>query len=608
MSTPTATSKNESSVPQRADIKTEHKWNLADIFESDDTWETAFKKCQNLITGAVAFKGHLADSPQTLYDALSTRTELMKTCGDLYQYAKLNQDLDTRVSRYQAMTDRAAMITSQAHAAFSYLEPELLKIENDKLREMAAKFPETDVFDFYIEELIRSREHIRSEEVEELLAQSTMMARGADTVFGMLDDADIKYPKITDENGNEIQLTKQRYAKLMENPVQETRRKAHEGFMSAYRDHINTLGAALSTSLNKDLFYARARRYESSLHDALDDYNIPVPVFHSLIENTENNLAGFHKWMALRKKILKLDKLYPYDVYCPLFPELNYEVAYDDAVRQVLEAVKPLGEEYRKVMQNAFENRWVDVYETEGKTGGAFNWGNYSTHPFVLMNYNETINNMFTLAHEMGHAMHSYLSSKNQPFAKAQYSIFVAEVASTLNEGLLLNYLLNRTDDKKQKLFLLNRQIDNTLGTFFHQVFFAHFEHEAHELIRKGEALSPDNACTMWKKLNEKFYGPAVTLDEFSKYKWSRIPHFYMTYYVYQYATSYAASQAILNKFLSGETGIIEKYLELLSSGGNDYPINQLKKCGVDMTTPEPFLATIELFDRQVDEVEKLTS
>jgi len=608
MNSPTATAGKETSIPQRADIKTEYKWNLADLFENDDAWEDSFKKCQELVAKASEFKGRLHESPGTLYNALSTRTKLMKTCGDLYQYAKLNQDLDTRVSRYQAMTDRAAMITSQANAAYSYLEPELLKIDDRKLREMASQFPDTAIYDFYIEELIRSREHIRSEEVEELLAQSAMIARGPDNIFGMLDDADIKYPKITDEHGNEIQLTKQRYARLMENPVQETRRKAHESFMTAYKEHVNTLGAALSTSLNKDLFYARARNYESSLHDALDDYNIPVSVFHSLIETTEKNLGGFHKWMGLRKKILKLDNIFPYDVYCPLFPELNYEVSYDDAVRQVLEAVEPLGGEYQNMMRHAFENRWVDVFETEGKTGGAYNWGNYSAHPFVLMNYNDTINNMFTLAHELGHAMHSYLSSKNQPFPKSQYSIFVAEVASTLNEGLLLNYLLKNTDDKKQKLFLLNRQLDNTLGTFFHQVFFAHFEHAIHELVGKGEALSPDKACEMWSELNRKYYGPAVTMDEFSKCKWSRIPHYYMTYYVYQYATSYAASQAILNKFLSGEEGIISKYLELLSSGGNDYPINQLKKCGVDMTTAEPVLATIRLFDKQVGEVEKLTS
>lgn len=603
---PTATAKKESGIPQRKDIEEKHKWDLRAIYADDSVWEKAFKKVLELIEKASQFKGKLHESPGKLYDCLVTRTELFKICSDLYQYAKLNQDLDTRVSRYQEMTDRAAMINSKANAAYSYVEPELMKISDDKLIEMSGNFPDKNLYDFYIRELIRSRKHIRSEEIEEILAQASVIARGADNIFTMLDDADIKYPTITDDKGEEIQLTKQRYAKLMEHPVQEIRRKAHEAFMSAYRDHINTLGASLSASLNKDLFYARARNYESSLHDALDDHNIPSKVYHSLIETTEKNIGGFHKWMGLRKKILKLDKLYPYDVYCPLFPELNYEVSYDDAVSQVLEAVAPLGQKYQAKMKEAFENRWVDVYETEGKTGGAYNWGNYSTHPFILMNYNDTINNMFTLAHEMGHAMHSFLSNRTQPFTKAHYSIFVAEVASTLNEGLLLNYLLKQTDDKKRKLFLLNRQIDNTLGTFFHQVFFADFEHQVHELVRNGEALSAERAGNLWEDLNRKYYGPDVTLDEYSKYKWARIPHFYMTYYVYQYATSFAASQAILAKFLDGEEGIIEKYLILLSSGGNDYPIEQLKKCGVDMTEPRPFEDTIRLFDRQIDEVGQL--
>ncbi len=603
---PTAEAKKGTTIPQRADIEEKYLWNLGDIFAGNEKWEETYKKAQKDLEKGAEFKGKLESSPDILYACLAARTALMKTCSDLFQYAKLSQDLDTRVSKYQEMTDRAALLMSQARAAYAYVEPELMKIGDEKLKEMASKFPDTSQYDFYIRELIRSRKHIRSEEVEELLAQAAMIARGPDTIFGMLDDADMKYPVITDENGNEIRLTKQRYGKLMENPRQETRRKAHEAFMSAYKDHTNTLGASLAASLNKDLFYAKARRYESALHDALDDHNIPVSVFHSLVDTTESNLGGLHKWMGLRKKILKLEKMYPYDVYCPLLPELNYEVPYEKAVAQVLKAVTPLGEEYRKVMKRAFDNRWIDVYETEGKSGGAYNWGNYSAHPFIMMNYNETINNMFTLAHEMGHAMHSYFSSRNQPYTKAQYSIFVAEVASTLNEGLLLNHLLQSTDDKKMKLFLLNRQIDNTLGTYFHQVFFAHFEHEIQELVRRGEALSSDKASELWEVLNRKYYGPEVEMDGFSRYKWSRIPHFYMTYYVYQYATSYAASQAILKKFMAGEKGIIEKYLTLISSGGNDYPINQLNKCGVDMTTADPFLANIRLFDSLVDEVEKL--
>lgn len=597
---------NKNSLLQRNDVASQDKWDVSCIYKDDEAWEADYKKAQEIIKEAPQFLDKLTGSADVLYDCLETQTKLEIICGDLFQYAKLNQDLDNRESKFQAKTDRAAMLGSLAAAAFSYVEPELLKADDDQLLSLADKFPKKNIYDFYIKELIRSRQHIRSAEVEELLAQSSMISRGPETIFMLLDNADLKYPSIKDENGEEVQLTKQRFQKFMESPDQRIRRDAHNAFNSVYSEHINTISATLSTAVNSDVFYSRARKYDSCLHMALDAHNIPVSVYHSLIKTTGDNLTGFHKWIGLRKKILGLDKIYPYDVYNPLFPEQNFEVAYAEAVKEVLAAVTPLGEKYCSDLKNSFTNNWVDVYETEGKTSGAYSWGNFGTHPFVLMNYNGTISNMFTLAHEMGHAMHSFLSNSTQPFTKAQYATFVAEVASTLNEGLMLDYLLKKTTDKKQKLFLLNKHIDKTLGTYYHQVFFAEFELKIHELIEKGEALSSDVAGNLWVDLNNKYYGPELTLDELSRCKWARIPHYYRAYYVYQYATSYAASQAILDKFLSGDKDIIEKYLVLLSSGGNDHPVEQLKKCGVDMTTSEPFEATIKLFDKLVDEVEKL--
>lgn len=595
-------------IPTRTDMREEDKWDVTVLYKSDEDWENDFKKAGELIKQAASYSGKLNTSPKLLYECLESRSGLSLIGNNLYQYAKLNQDLDNRVSKYQAMTERAAMLGAQADAAFSFVEPELLKIEDDKLTEMAAQFPKTDVYDFYVEELIRSREHIRSTEVEEILAQAQMIARGPDSIFSKLDDADIKYASIKDEKGNDVQLTKQRFARFMESPDQRVRRDAYCTFNKVYEEHINTLGASLSATLNKDVFYAGARRYESCLHMALDAGNIPVSVYNSLIESTESDLSALHKWMEICRKMLRIEKIYPYDVYCPLFPEQNFEVPYDEAVKEVLSAMAPLGEKYCKTLENAFASRWVDVYETEGKTSGAYNWGNYQNHPFVLMNYNNSVDNMFTLAHELGHALHSFMSCRKQPYPKHQYTIFVAEVASTLNEGLLLQYLLKKSPDRKMKLFLLNRHILNTLGTFFHQILYAHFELMVHEKVEKGDAISPDLANELWEELTAKYYGPAVTMDEYTKYKWARIPHFYNMYYVYQYATSYAASQAILDKFNAGEAGIIDKYLDLLSSGGSDYPINQLKKCGVDMTTPEPVKATLKLFAEQVDEVERLTS
>lgn len=594
-------------IPQRSEIEDKYKWNLADIYRSLDDWEKDFQTATDLISKAAEFTGKL-NNAKTLFTVLEMRSELNKIMFNLFQYAKLNLDLDTRVSQYQEMFDRAQMLSANAAAAFSYIEPELMKMSDEQLLELSYNFEKTDIYDFYIKELIRSRSHIRSEEVEELLSLSAMVSRGPDTTFAMLDNADLKYPSIKDENGNEVQLTKQRYSQYMESTNREVRKSANSAFTSVYKDHINTIAANLSSHINSDVFYTRARRYDSCLASALDAHNIPLSVYMSLLETTEAHLDGLHEWIALRKKIMNLDEIAPFDIYCPLFPDADYKVSYDEAVAKVIECTQPLGEDYVETIKHAFKSRWVDVFETEGKAGGAYNWGNYTAHPFVLMNYNDTVDNMFTLAHELGHCLHSYLSSKNQPYQKAHYSIFVAEVASTLNEGLMLEMLLKSVETKEQKLYLLNRHIDNTMGTYFHQVMYARFELMVHEQIEKGNALSHEIFSKIFGDLISKYYGPAMTVDEFSPLKWARIPHFYDSFYVYQYATSYAASQAILTKFLNGEAGIIDKYLTLLSSGGNDYPINQLKACGVDMTTADPFKATLELFKKQVKEVEQLTS
>lgn len=606
MTTATEAKTKPKAIPTQDEIEDKYKWNLQDIYKSEDDWEADYKKAQGLIEKAKEYMGKLASSAELLYNCLETRSELLLTVANLYQYARLSQDLDNRVSKYQAMTDRAAMLSSEAGAAFAFVKPELLKIKEVSLRQMAERFPKTDVYDFYIEELIRSRTHIRSQEVEELLAQSSMIARGPDSIFTMLDDADLKYPSIKDEKGNEVTLSKQRFAKFLESSDRRVRRDAHQGFYSAYKDHINTLGASLATTINADLFYSRARHFESCLHSALFKDNIPVSVYHSLLDTTEANLESLHKYTSLRKRILKLDKIQAYDMVCPLFPEKDYEVKYDEAIDRIMQALKPLGKKYNEVLRNGFASRWVDVFETQGKGGGAYSWGSYSVHPFVLMNYNDTVDNMFTLAHEMGHALHSFLSNSTQPYAKSQYSIFLAEVASTLNEGLLIHYLLQRATDKQEKLYLLNRQIDMTMGTFFNQVMYARFELAIHEEVEKGGALSPDMLTKLWGDLTSKYYGSELEKDELTPLKWSRIPHFYMTFYVYQYATSYAASQAILSKILAGEQGIVDRFLKMLSAGGSDYPIELLKTCGIDMTTSAPFEATLKMFADQVAEMGRL--
>jgi oligoendopeptidase F len=593
-------------TPDRAAIEPQYTWNLADLYPSDQAWESDLKSAQTMTEKMKTFAGRLAAGPQVLWECLELRGELSKILHRLYQYAHLSKDLDNRVSKYQAMTDRAAMLASVAGAASAFVEPELLKMDDGSLRKAAAQFPKTDVYDFYIEELIRSKTHIRSEEVEEILAMSAMIGRGPDAIFSMIDDADLVYPVITDENGAEVRLTKQRYAKFIESKDRRVRREAHEKFYQPYQEHLNTLGTTLATSINKDVFYTRARRFDTCLAGALDDNNIPLSVYHSLLDTTESHLDGLHAYTRLRRKALKLDTLYPYDMVCPLFPDQDYEVDYGRALSRLLEAVAPLGREYVSVLTKAMQSRWVDVYETPGKGGGAYSYGSYTCHPYVLMNYNDTVDNMFTLAHEMGHAMHSYLANRTQPFAKSQYSIFVAEVASTLNEGLLMQLLLKETTDVRTRLYLLNRYLDNTMGTFYNQVMYARFELMIHDEVEKGGALSPDMMTALWGELLQKYFGPDLVLDEPSKLKWARIPHFYNMFYVYQYATSYAGSQMILDKFLSGEPGIVDRYLEMLSSGGKNHPIELLKICGVDMTTPEPVMANLRRFSEQVAEVDRL--
>ena len=593
-------------IPQRNEIEEKYTWNLADIYQSDNDWEADFGKAQGIIASAPEFAGKLAGSSETLYRCLEARSELMLILSCLNQYASLSRDLDNRVSKYQELAERVAVLGSQAAAAFAFLEPELLTVDETKLRELAAGFEKTDVYDFYIEELIRSRGHIRSQEVEELLAMAAVVGRAPSNIFTMLDDADLTYPSITDDKGNEVKLTKQRFARFMESMDRRVRRDAHEAFYTSYKDHLNTIAATLSAGVNRNVFYAKSRRFDSSLHAALFGDNIPVSVYRSLIDTTEEHLAGMHKYIELRRRLLKLDDFRSYDILCPLFPDQDFEVEYDNAVEYVLKAMKPLGQTYQDDMRAGFERRWVDVFETQGKGSGAYSWSNYRTHPFILMNYNDTVDNMFTLAHEMGHAMHSHLTNQHQPFEKSQYSIFVAEVASTLNEGLLIYHLLDEAKDDRRRLYLLNRYVDNTIGTFFHQVLYARFELMMHEAVEKGGALSPDFLSGLWKELTQKYYGPTLTMDEYTPLKWSRIPHFYLNFYVYQYATSYAASQAILKKFLDKEEGVIDRYLEMLSSGGKDHPIELLKICGIDMSTPAPVEANLKLFEEQVDEMESL--
>jgi len=592
-------------LTQRSDISDKYKWDLTDIFADQAAWDADFEKFKNGIELFAKYQGTLND-PNMLLECMLVKDSVELIGDNLYVYAYLKLDEDNRVSAHQEQAGKIAALYSKFSQATSFIEPEILSIDNDKLRSMLNANPELDQYRFYLEDLIRQKEHILSAEKEELLAQAGQMAGTASNVFNMINDADISYGEVYDEDSNLVQLSKQRYYAFLESEDRRVRRDANQAYNEAYLNYVNSLAATLSGSVKKDYFYSQARGYETCLDMALDSDNIPDDVFHNLIDAVNANLEPLHKWASIRKRLLGVDTLYTYDMWVPVLPDMKREFEYEEAKEMVLEGLEPMGNRYLTDFEKGLTSGWIDVFESEGKGSGAYQWGTYSIHPYVLLNYNQQLGDIFTLAHEMGHAMHSYYTNKNEPYRSSGHSLFVAEVASTLNEALLLNYLVERADDDRKKLYLLNRQLDNTMGTFFHQVMYAHFEMMIHEEIEKGGALSAELMNQWWADLTKKYYGPVLTMDDMTPYKWSRIPHFYMTYYVFQYATSYAASQAIFDKFMAGESGIIDKYLNLLKAGGSDYPIELLKGCGVDMAKPDAVKATIDRFAQQVDQVEQL--
>ena len=593
-------------VPQRSDIDSRYKWRLEDIYQDTAAWNSDFDRLKNQMDGLSAYEGRLGESASTLHDCLALRDSLNIILGRLYVYAFMKQDEDTRIAEYQQMGGQIASLNARFGSIESFIDPEILSIPDDRLMGFLKDNPDLKDYRFYIEDLIRSKAHILSSGEEQILALASNATRGPRDIFGMIDNADIKFPSVTDDKGDKIELTHERYYDLLESTDRRVRLDANKAYNESYMTYFNTLGATLSSSVIGDWFYAQARHYDTCLEYKLDGDNIPVSVFDGLIEAVDANLEPLHKWTSLRKKILGLDEIHPYDLYVPLVPEAKEVITYDEAVKTVIEGLQPLGKSYLKDFRKGFDSGWIDVYETQGKSSGAYSWGSYSTHPYVLLNYNDNLESMFTVAHEMGHAMHSYYSKKTQPYINSGYATFVAEVASTTNESTLLKYLLDKTKDKKKKMYLLNYYIQQIIGTFYTQVMFSEFELAIHQEVEKGGALSAKSMRQMYRDIYQKYWGPELVIDEWNDIGGLRIPHFYRSYYVFQYATSYAAAQAISQRIMAGDKKFLEEYLEFLTWGGNDYPVNQLQKIGIDMTTPDAVDATIRRFAGLVDEMEKL--
>ena len=578
------------------------QWRLSDLYENTAAWERALQEAQAQIPAIEAYRGRLGESADTLLAVLRNRSAAERQLVQAYTYAHLHKDTDNGNATYQGMTDRAMQAMVAAQAALSFIEPEILEIAPETLRAWAQE-PRFQNFRFYLEDLDRQRAHLLSAAEERILAMAEDPLSGADNAFTMLSDVDLDFGTVVDAQGQEVKLTHSTYGLLLESPDRRVRRDAFRNLYKAYRSVKNTIAATYAASVKADVFRARVRGYAGSLEAALDGNNVPVAVYEQLIEAVHEKLPALQKYLALRKRQLGLDQLEMYDLYTPIVPECSMPMTYEEAKALVKEALKPLGERYGRLLDEAYENHWIDVYESAGKTSGAFSWGVYGVHPFVLLNHQDNVDHAFTLAHELGHAMHSYHSNEKQPYETADYRIMVAEVASTVNETLMMQYLLGHETDPVKRAYLINQQLESYRTTCFRQTMFAEFELKAHRMAENGEPLTVESLSRVYRELNELYYAGVVVDDDIAS-EWMRIPHFYNAFYVYQYATGICTATALARDIL--EHGGAPRYLDFLSSGGSDYPIRLLQNAGVDLTDKASIASALEVFEQGVDELEQL--
>lgn len=593
-------------LPARSEIKVEDTWKLEDIFATDDAWEQEFEEVKALIPDMAKYQGKLGESADMLYEALQTQDELTRRASILYTYAHMRYDQDTTNSSYQGLNDRIKTLYTQVASSLSFITPELLSIDEQKLKSFLQEKEELKLYEHALDEVNRQRPHVLSAEEEGLLAQASEVLGTSSNTFGMLNNADLEFPSIKDENGDEVEITHGRYIRFLESEDRRVREEAFKAVYKTYGQFKNTFASTLSGTVKKDNFNARVRHYDSARHAALSNNNIPEEVYDNLVKTVNENLHLLHRYVELRKKVLGLDELHMYDLYSPLVKDVKMEVTYEEAKEYILEGLKPLGEDYLNVLREGFENRWVDIHENKGKRSGAYSSGTYGTNPYILMNWQNNVNNLFTLAHEFGHSVHSYYTRKTQPYPYGDYSIFVAEVASTCNEALLNDYLLKTIEDPKKRLYLLNHYLEGFRGTVFRQTMFAEFEHDIHVRAQNGEPLTPELLTNAYYELNKKYFGEDLHIDKEIGLEWARIPHFYYNYYVYQYATGFSAAAALSKQILEEGEPAVERYIGFLKAGSSDYPINVLKKAGVDMATAQPIEEALAVFEQKLTEMEQL--
>ncbi|MCL2349961.1 MAG: oligoendopeptidase F [Defluviitaleaceae bacterium] len=590
----------------RAQIAPEFKWNTAAICETDDIWQKRVDAVVARIDEIKAFEGKLGDSGKSLLDGLKLLGELEQETWQLFIYAGLKGDEDTAEPKYQGMRDKMKSVATQMQAAVSFIDPEIISIGEAKVNEFVAATAGLEIYKHHFADMFRKQKHILSPELEEFMAKASEIGGAASSIYNMIYQTDMVFGKVLDGEGKEHELTSGRFGALMQSTDRVLRKNAHELYYDTYIKQKNTIAEAYNYSVKNDCFVASARNYESALDAGLSEYNIPKEIYTNLIKTVDDNMHLFHRYLDLRKKCLGVDQLEFYDIYAPIVKDADVVMDWEQAKKTVMEGVAVLGEEYQGLVQKSYDESWIDVYENKGKRGGAYSWGSYGMkHPFVLMNYDDTVGDMFTLAHELGHAMHSYYTHRGQPQVYGGYTIFLAEVASTVNETLVMEHLLENTTDKTKYSYLLNMALEGIRGTIFRQTMFAEFEMLSHEMAERGEALNSLSLSGLYKNLLEKHFGDKMTIDERIIHEWSRIPHFYRAYYVYQYATGHTSAIALAKGIREQGAPAVEKYINFLKGGSSDYSVELLKGAGVDMTSPAPIQAAMDYFKDLLDRFEK---
>lgn len=588
----------------RNTVDKKHKWQIEKMYATKESIEKDIQKVKEVIEKVKEYKGKLAESKNNLYEAIKLSENASRILQHLYVYAHMKQHEDTRINENQALATRTEMLSTELSMATSYVVPEIISIDDNVLSEYL-KSEELAFYDKYIKDILREKPHTLNEREEEILAATSELSSVPENVYDMLAFADMEFPEIEDENGEKVKLTHGNYSLFLKSKNSRVRKDAFEAEYSTYGKYKNTFASTLYGAIKSEIFYAKLRKHKSAIEGSLFSDDISIDVYNNLIAAIDESLPALNKYMELKKKFLGLSEIHMYDLYVPLTENFDMTIPYEEAQDIILNALKPLGEEYLNIINRAFDEGWIDVYENEGKQGGAYSWGSYDSNPYILLNYKNDLNSLFTLIHELGHSVHSYYSRSTQPYIYSSYKIFVAEVASTLNEQLLINYLLEKATSKEERVYLLNYYLEQFRTTVYRQTMFAEFEKLTHQSVESGEPLTAKEFDDLYYKLNEKYYGESCVVDEQIALEWARIPHFYSNFYVYKYATGFSAASALSQQILSEGQPAVNRYINFLKSGGSEYPLKQLKYAGVDMEKKQSVEQALSVFSGLVDKLEK---